>query len=94
MLPPLKILQHAKGCITMSTFMKTVAPLLDMFFNNLSSIAIIFAGPPRNGKSTGVNIIFGLDPPARLSARTQKFVSIRLETNGISLTVTATSDHS
>ena len=56
------------------------------------ALYVMVAGLPRKGKSTGLNNIFDLDLPAGLSATpiTDKVVSVPVERNDISLTVTDT----
>ncbi len=56
------------------------------------AVHVMVAGLPRSGKSTGLNNIFDLDLPAGLSATpiTDKVVSVPVERNDISLTVTDT----
>lgn len=70
-------------------------PLLDMVAPELemkSQLHVIIAGLPKSGKSTSLNNIFDLNLPAELSATqvTDEIVSINIEQNGISLTVTDT----
>ncbi len=58
----------------------------------LPELHVIAAGLPRNGKSTGLNNLFGLNFSTKVSATsvTTQVTSVQTNKNGISLTVTDT----
>ncbi len=89
----IKLLQHNSQACQYSLFVLldslTMAALEPA---PVPALHVMVAGLPRNGKSTGLKNIFDLDLPAGLSATpiTDKVVSVPVERNGVSLTVTDT----